>query len=143
MSYVWKRDTVGLDWHALSELYRIAPLGEKSVDFLQTVFGNSRYVALVFEGERLVAAGRALADGADCAYLCDVAVAPDKQGCGLGREVIRSLMSDCAGHRKIILYAVPGKEGFYRSLGFRRMATAMAVFENQEAATARGLLQSQ
>jgi hypothetical protein len=44
------------------------------------------------------------------------------------------------GHRKIILYAVPGKEPFYRKLGFRRMTTAMAIFENQAQAFERGYL---
>jgi len=33
---------------------------------------------------------------------------------------------------------VPGKEGFYRKFGFPRMLTAMATFEDQEAAVARG-----
>jgi hypothetical protein len=42
------------------------------------------------------------------------------------------------GHRKIILYAVPGKESFYRKLGFKRMSTAMAIFENQARALEQG-----
>jgi hypothetical protein len=44
------------------------------------------------------------------------------------------------GHKKIILYAVPGKEGFYRKLGFLRMLTATAIFEDPAAAVARGHL---
>ena len=36
------------------------------------------------------------------------------------------------GHKKIILYAVPGKEAFYSKLGFMRMKTAMAIFENPQ-----------
>jgi hypothetical protein len=35
-------------------------------------------------------------------------------------------------HRKIILYAAPGKEPFYLKFGFKRMATAMAIFNDQE-----------
>jgi hypothetical protein len=42
--------------------------------------------------------------------------------------------------RKIILYTVPGKEGFYRKVGFKRMATAMAIFENQRQAVEQGLV---
>ena len=38
---------------------------------------------------------------------------------------------------KIILYAVPGGEPFYRRFGFMRMRTAMAIFENNVAARAR------
>jgi hypothetical protein len=44
------------------------------------------------------------------------------------------------GHKKIILYAVPGKEAFYRKLGFERMLTAMAIFEDQAGALKRGYL---
>ncbi len=36
--------------------------------------------------------------------------------------------------------AVPGKEAFYRKLGFERMLTAMAIFEDQAAAFERGYL---
>ena len=33
-----------------------------------------------------------------------------------------------------------GEEGFYRRYGFRRMTTAMAIFENQEQQLARDYL---
>ena len=39
---------------------------------------------------------------------------------------------------KSILYSVPGKEPFYKKLGFKRMCTAMAIFENQGVALERG-----
>jgi hypothetical protein len=35
-------------------------------------------------------------------------------------------------------YSEPGKELFYRKLGFKRMSTAMAIFENQDQALERG-----
>ncbi len=44
------------------------------------------------------------------------------------------------GHKKIILYSNPGKESFYKKLGFKRMSTAMAIFENQEQALEWGLV---
>ena len=37
--------------------------------------------------------------------------------------------------------AVPGKETFYEKLGFARMNTAMAIFQNQAQAVERGYLQ--
>jgi predicted N-acetyltransferase YhbS len=82
--------------------------------------------------------GRALADGADCSYLCDVAVMPSHQGRGLGKQIVAKLVALSAGHKKIILYAVPGKESFYARFGFRRMRTAMAIFENPAQAAERG-----
>lgn len=139
-AFVWSGSCHDLDWHELETLYRLAPLGTKSAADLKTVFENSRYKWFVRQGGRLVAAGRALADGADCAYICDVAVLPDQQGTGLGREVVSRLVHDSRGHKKIILYSVPGKEGFYRKLGFGRLLTAMAIFHDRDAAIARGHL---
>jgi ribosomal protein S18 acetylase RimI-like enzyme len=137
----WTDDSHRIDWSELARLYRLAPLGDKSPEMLRTVFGNSRFKFFVFdEAGRLAAAGRALADGADCSYICDVAVLPEHQGSGLGREMVARLVEASRGHRKIILYSVPGKEGFYRKLGFRRLLTAMAIFADEATALARGHL---
>jgi ribosomal protein S18 acetylase RimI-like enzyme len=138
LAIAWSHSTDGIDWSELEALYRAAPLGNKSAAGLATVFGNSRYCCFAREDGRLVGAGRALADGADCSYICDVAVLPTHQGTGVGKEIVARLVDFSKGHKKIILYSVPGKEPFYRRFGFRRMRTAMAIFENQEQALARG-----
>ena len=136
----WQFDDAGIDWSALSELYRIAPLGDKSPGDLKVCFTNSMFKCFVFEGDLLVGAGRAVADGIDCSYICDVAVHPDHQGRGLGKAIIGKLHEFSATHRKIILYANPGKEGFYKKLGFLPMRTAMAIFRNREHAIRTGLV---
>ena len=140
MAVTWTSSQDQVDWDELETLYRLAPLGSKRAEQLRTVFTNSRYKFFAYEQEKLVAAGRALADGADCSYICDVAVMPSHQGSGLGREMVARLVEASRGHSKIILYSVPGKEGFYRKLGFMHLLTAMAIFENQAAAIARGHL---
>lgn len=131
-----------MDWDALSELYWIAPLGEKPPDSLRTVFSNSMFKCFIYSDSRLVGAGRAIADGLDCAYIADVAVHPDFQRRGLGRAIIRRLVEMAKGHKKIILYANPGTEGFYLGLGFLPMATAMAIWADQERAIEMGLLRA-
>lgn len=138
MAIVWSESLSALDWQELENLYRVAPLGNKNAKDLETAFSNSRYHCFAREDGKLVAAGRALADGVDASYICDVAVLPSHQGLGLGKEVVQRLMTLSAGHKKILLYAVPGKEDFYRKFGFLRMRTAMAVFENPAQAIERG-----
>ena len=140
MTVTWTDALDTVDWIELSELYRKAPLGNKSPERLRTVFTNSMFRRFAYEDGVLVAAGRALADGADCSYICDVALLPSHQGRGLGHALIDQLVELSRGHAKIILYAVPGREGFYARHGFRRMTTAMAVFQDPEAATERGYL---
>jgi ribosomal protein S18 acetylase RimI-like enzyme len=137
---VWSDSLDNFDWAGLSALYRAAPLGDKDPAALKTAFSNSMFRCFVHDGGKLVGVGRALADGADCSYICDVAVLPGYQGTGLGRQIVAKLVDRSRGHKKIILYSVPGKEAFYRKLGFKRMATAMAIFENQALALERGYL---
>jgi GNAT superfamily N-acetyltransferase len=133
-------DLTGIEWAELSELYRLAPLGNKPPERLEVVFGNSMFRCFLRLDGRLVGAGRALADGLDAAYLADIAVHPDHQGRGLGQAIVRDLVRQCEGHRKIILYAHPGAEAFYRRLGFLPMTTAMAIWQNPTAAVGAGLL---
>ncbi len=142
MAFLWEYDQDNIDWIRLSELYRIAPLGEKPAESLKTVFSNSRYKCFVYTGPTLIGVGRALADGLDCAYICDIAVHPEHQGTGLGKAIVEKLVHLSAGHRKIILYANPGKEAFYAKLGFKKMNTAMAIFVDQENAMDTGLIAS-
>ena len=137
----WMHDDERVDWNELSALYRIAPLGDKSAEHLKHVYANSMFKCFVFDGGKLVGAGRAVADGRDTSYLCDIAVHPEMQGRGLGVKIVETLKEMSAGHRKIILYANPGKEGFYQKLGFRRMRTAMAIFANRDYAVRTGLIE--
>ncbi len=136
----WSHSVDSLDWDELAALYRAAPLGNKNPGGLRTAFTNSMFRCFVREDGKLVGAGRALADGVDCSYICDVALLPSHQGRGLGREIVARLVALSSGHKKIILYSVPGKEAFYGKLGFMRMKTAMAIFENQALALERGYL---
>jgi ribosomal protein S18 acetylase RimI-like enzyme len=128
---VWSHTLDDVDWNELSALYLAAPLGNKSPENLKTAFTNSLFKCFVREDGKLVGVGRALADGIDCSYLCDIAILPSHQGIGLGKQIVSKLVDLSRGHKKIILYAVPGKEPFYKRFGFRRMKTAMAIFENQ------------
>ena len=140
MNLKWQTSLDGVSWIELCDLYRIAPLGEKDPVELETSFSNSMYKFFAYQDGKLVGVGRALADGADCSYICDVAVNPDFKGTGLGKEIISRLTKASQGHKKIILYAVPGKEAFYNKFGFRRMTTAMAIFADQDKATKSGYL---
>jgi GNAT superfamily N-acetyltransferase len=140
MKLEWIYSAENLDWEELSNLYEIAPMGHKTPSDLKISFSNSMFNCFAYDSGRLIAVGRALADGRDCSYICDVAVHPDYQGQGLGSEVVSRLIDFSKNHKKIILYAVPGKEPFYQRLGFKRMKTAMAIFRDQVQAVEKGLI---
>lgn len=140
MALTWIYSSENVDWEELYRLYQAAPLGHESPSDLEIAFSNSMFKCFVYDSGRLIAVGRALADGRDCSYIGGVAVHPDYQGHGIGKQVVSKLVSLSKDHKKIILYAAPGKEPFYRKLGFLRMATAMAIFEDRAGALEYGLI---
>jgi len=140
MNLSWYFDQSKTDWEELTQLYRIAPLSEKHAKKLKVVFTNSKFKCFVYDESKLIGVGRALADGIDCSYICDIAIHPEYQGIGLGKQIVQSLVEQSEGHKKIILYAIPGKEGFYSKLGFKKMNTAMAIFQNEADMISNGTL---
>ena len=140
MALEWTYSSERVDWEELYRLYLAAPLGHEAPSDLKVAFSNSMFKCFAYDSGRLIAVGRAVADGRDCSYISGVAVHPDYQGNGIGKEVVTRLITLSKGHKKIILYAAPGKEPFYRRLGFKRMATAMAIFQNQSQALEDGLV---
>lgn len=136
----WVYEIDNINWDELANLYKIAPLGNKKAESLKVVFTNSRYKCFVYDDTKIVGVGRALADGVDTSYLCDIAIHPQYQGYGIGKEIVNQLVEFSKEHNKIILYANIGKEPFYAKLGFAKMNTAMAIFKNQEQALERGLV---
>lgn len=140
MELEWTYSLENVDWEELYRLYLAAPLGHEEPSDLKVAFSNSMFKCFVYDSGRLIAVGRALADGRDCSYISGVAVHPDYQGLGIGKVVVSRLVSLSKDHKKIILYAATGKELFYRKLGFKRMATAMPIFKNQAQALENGLI---
>ncbi|GAB6042425.1 GNAT family N-acetyltransferase [Endothiovibrio diazotrophicus] len=128
------------EWPRLAAVYQRTPLGARDPQRLREVFENSRQRRFLYLDGQLCGAARALSDGFDCAVVCDVVVAPEHQGGGYGRKLVEALLEPLRSHRKVILYAVPGQQGFYRTLGFRPMTTAMAIFGDPGQAESWGLI---
>jgi ribosomal protein S18 acetylase RimI-like enzyme len=139
----WSHSIDNLDWEELSALFEACPpMGNKRAADLRVAFGNSMFRCFVHDEGKLVAVGRALADGVYTAYIGDIAVLPAYRGLGVGKAIVAELLRLSAGHKKIILYSVPGSEAFYRRFGFRGMRTAMAIFEHQDVAMQRGYVEA-
>jgi ribosomal protein S18 acetylase RimI-like enzyme len=113
------------DCQQLAGLYQSVSLGNRSPQQIATAFQNSKYTVFAVQGGQLVGAGRAFGDEVDCAVICDLAVLPDFQGTGIGKQMLEALKDKVSHHLRIILYANPGKEDFYRGHGFSKMKTAM------------------
>ena len=130
-----------IDWQALADLIECAPLVKRDPADLRCAFANSYAACFAFSGGQLVGTARATSDGVYYATVLDVCVHPDHQGRGIGRLVVERLLARLPSY-KVFLTSVPGKEGFYKKLGFLRQTNAMGLYEpgHREDAMARGVL---
>ena len=128
-----------IDWEEAAAVVLAAPLGERNPEKMRRAFENSFAVCFVFDGGTLAGMGRIVSDGEYQAVLYDLCLRPEYQGRGLGTLLLEKLMDTVRG-LTVLLYAVPGKQGFYRRFGFREMGTAMARFSDPERMRSMGYL---
>lgn len=133
-------DCDGVDWQELVRILKQVKMGHHPPDVHKQAFEASHTTIFIYEDSRLIGFGRAISDGAYQAAIYDCAVHPDFQGRGIGEILIKNIMAPIA-HCNVILYASPGKEGFYQKYGFRRMKTGMAGFQNAEYMAQRGFIE--
>jgi len=95
---------------------------ELSIDELYTALENSWYIISVFDNDNLIGFGRIICDGVVHALILDVIIHPERQGEGIGKEIMDKLVSKCKKHniRDIQLFSAKDKAGFYQKLGFER-----------------------
>jgi GNAT superfamily N-acetyltransferase len=136
----YTQDLTAVDWQEAAEIFRQAPLGTREPEKLARAFRNSDACVVVYDDQRLIGLARALCDGEYQAAVYDVVLLPEYQGRQIGKLMMERLCEQLPVPN-IILYAVPGREGFYRKCGFNKMLTAMAVLSPGMAQPGRGYLQ--
>ena len=137
MDLTIRRDCAGVPWQTVAAILKKVGMAHYEPALHQKAFEASHTTIFVYQADDLIGFGRAISDGAYQAAVYDCAVLPEFQGRGIGKQIMDSILarlSDC----NLILYASPGKEGFYRKLGFRKMRTGMARFIKSDAMRARG-----
>lgn len=131
MCFRYQDNFNNINWSEIPALLEKVGMAHTDIDTHRISFENSHSSIFIFDNDELIGFGRMISDGVRQSAIYDVAIDPNYQGKGLGASIIEQLMTktpDC----NFILYASPGKEGFYKKLGFRRMKTGMALFKNKE-----------
>jgi GNAT superfamily N-acetyltransferase len=132
-----KYDCSDVDWPAIAEMLQRVGMTHYEPHLHRKAFENSAVTVFIHHAGQLIGFGRAISDNAYQAAIYDVVVAPEFQRRGLGHFIINTILTRlplC----NVILYASPGKEGFYEKHGLRKMKTGMARFTNAEKMRARG-----
>ena len=124
LSQVWFEDNISME----DFLYLRDSVGfqDLTVEEAQRVLWNSTKVFTAWYGGQCVGMVRLLTDYCLDALMTDVIVHPNCQGQGIGYKmvghVLNHLKENLASVRlACVLYANPGKEPFYQSLGFETL----------------------
>lgn len=99
----------------------------KSKEELHSAICSSWYVVSAYAGNKLVGYGRTISDGYLHAFIADLIILPEYQGCGIGKEILRKLVDKSRenGINDIQLFCAKGKKEFYLKSGFEeRLANA-------------------
>lgn len=90
----------------------------------QRMMEKADRTVVAFDDRRVVGFARALCDGVSNGYISMVAVAPDRRGQGIGRELVRRLTGEDKGITWV-LRAGRGSQGFWEKLDFKESEIAM------------------
>lgn len=135
-----KYGTVNIDWVALCEIIRLAPLGMREPRKLKIAAENSHTVCSAYSDNEIIGFGRAISDGQYQSAIYDVAVLPQYQNRGIGRSIMKALLEKLPKNAPVLIYVEPGKQDFYRKLGFGNLKTGMGLFPNPEMSKEKGYL---
>ena len=133
-----RTDRNQVDWRQVAATLKEVGMGHHAPAVHEQAFAASHTTVFAWQGEAMIGFGRALSDGVCHAALYDVAVRPAFQGQGIGTRIVAAILAGLPPTCTVILFASPGKEPFYRTLGFRRMLTGMARFGDPPTMAARG-----
>ncbi len=118
----------------IQELFKAAAFWarERKIEDWEIAIGNSEPVVTVWDGSRTIGFARATSDGIYRATIWDVAIHPDYQGAGLGRQLVQTVLSHprmCRVERVYLMTTY--KQSFYERIGFQKNASTTMVLENQ------------
>ena len=136
-----KYGTENIDWQALCEIFRLAPLGTREPDKLKSASENSHTVCSAYIEQKIIGFGRAISDGQYQSAIYDVVILPEFQKQGVGKSIMEALLEKLPKSGPILIFVAPGKQNFYRKLSFGNLKTGMGLFPNPEMSREKGYLE--
>lgn len=121
----YRFDCDGITAAELEAIFDATDLGGRKGDKIRRAFANSAHCCFAFDGERMIGTARAISNREYHAFIYDVAVYPEYQGQGIGRQLVQHLLDRLPVWR-VMLRADKDAQGFYRRHGFELYPDVMA-----------------
>lgn len=118
MSTVYIRTATAADQSAIRALIRRVRINPMGLDWRRFVVAE--------EAGQVVGAGQIKEHGDGTCELASIAVAPERQGAGIGGAIVQALISRHEARQggDLYLYCAPRNESYYPRFGFRRLTPA-------------------
>jgi aralkylamine N-acetyltransferase len=133
--------TENIDWVALCEIFRLAPLGAREPEKLRKAAENSHTVCSAYDNVKIIGFGRAISDNHYQSAIYDVVVLPEYQNRGVGKSIMKSLLEKLPQSGPVLIFVTPGKQDFYRNFGFGNLWTGMGLLPNPGMSREKGYLE--
>lgn len=101
---------------------------------LQRSLKNSHRLVSAWEGEHLIGLGNSISDDVLVVYYPHLLVLPEYQGRGIGREIMRRLMSHYEGFHQQVTLADERAFPFFQKIGFTKAGRTqpMWIYSGEE-----------
>jgi predicted N-acetyltransferase YhbS len=91
------------------------------------MYAHSDIVVSAWDGEQLIGVARSVTDFHFCCYLSDLAVNPEYQGAGIGRQLIALTQEAIGPQCMLLLLSVPTAMAYYPKVGFTKADNAFYI----------------
>ena len=108
-----------VDVEPVVELLRASGMNRPVDDMnrIQRMLEGADLILTAWDADRLIGLVRAISDFSWTTYINEVAVHPNYQRQGIGRELLERVFAT-SSEARYVLHSVEGAEGFYERLGF-------------------------
>ena len=131
----YKNDFNSDDYKKLRALAGWVELDAKQVE---NIINNSNYKISAYINNELAGMARCITDSGYLYLLCDIIINPKYQGMGVGKKMLLKFIDEIKynignNYAKLYIMSLKGKEGFYKSLGFKEdIVTGLAIEINKK-----------
>lgn len=118
---------------AVADLFRAAGL-RRPVDEPERIarmVANASLILSAWHGDRLVGIARSVTDFAFCCYLSDLAIHPEYQRQGIGKELVHRTKAHIGEECMLLLLSVPDAMDYYPRIGMEKIDRAFIIHRSR------------